>query len=266
MMPGMHKAGAARTGQALSSPFFYLAAALLLVLAAAPGFGFTFEPMVQDFAPSGPGSIRSFQLSNPGSETIAVRIRMLSRQMDASGLETTQPADQLFVVYPSRITMEPNTEQAVRVQWKGPSTLGLEQSFRIVVEQLPVDFGGAAPQKGAIKVIFRYVGAIYVLPNGAKPNVGLESSRVTADSSGRDALEIVLANRGSAHTLLGDLSITLTSKTPAGTVKKVFGPDDLAGISGENLLPQSKRRFLLPLPADLPREGLDVSFTFEPLR
>jgi fimbrial chaperone protein len=266
MIPRMHRTAKVRTGQALSSPFFFALTAALLSLAAGPAFAFTFDPIVQDFTSTGQGSVQSFRLANPGTETIAVRISMLTRRMDLDGKESNAPADQLFIVFPSRVTLEANAEQAVKIQWKGPAGTDVEQCFRILVEQLPVDFGGGQTQQGTIKVMFRYLGAAYILPKNVKPDVVLDSSRVAADPNGRQALELVFSNRGNAHTILGDLRITVTAKNAVPTLKRVFGPDELAGINGENILPGAKRRFWLPLPADMPRDGLDVAFLFEAIR
>jgi len=256
--------GKVRTGQALSSPFFFFIAAALL--AAAPAFPFTFEPIVQDFASSGQGSIQSFRVANPGTETVAVRISMLTRQMDLDGKETNEPADAFFTVYPSRITLEPGSAQAVRIQWKGPAAPEVEQCYRILVEQLPVDFGGGQKERGSIKVMFRYLGAVYILAKAAAPDVLLDSFRLAADPKGTESLELVFLNRGKAHAILGDLTITVTATAAVPAARRVFGPEELAGINGENMLPGTTRRFWLPLPPDLPRDGLDVAFRFEAIR
>jgi fimbrial chaperone protein len=253
-----------RSSSALPGPLLF--ALVFLALVAANASAFTFEPIVQDFAPAGPGSIQSFLLTNTGTETIAVRIVMLTREMDLDGTEVNLPVDQLFTVYPSRIVLPANEQQAVRIQWKGPADPPVEQCYRILVEQLPVDFGTEQKQKNSIKVMFRYMGAIYVVPSGATPDVVMDSSRVTLDPQGRDALELVFANRGRAHTLLGDLTITLTANGANSAVRRELGPDALVGVNGENLLPGTKRRFWLPLPADLPRDGIDVAFRFKAIR
>lgn len=261
--------GFPRTGRRPPSPFFF-AAALLLAVAAAPLGAFSFSPIAQDFAPAGAGSIQTFRLENEGAEPVAVRISMLSRQMDAQGKESNTPADSFFVVYPSRAVLAPNSVQSVRVQWKGPADLDAEQCFRILVEQLPVDFGSQEKQKGSIRVLFRYLGAVYIVPKAASHDVVLESSDPALDSSGRRGLALVLANRGTAHVILGELAVTVSAGQSPDSPKLVVGPQDLAGLAGENLLPGSSRRHFLALPegfaAGASKDDLRVSFTFEPIR
>ncbi len=251
-----------RTGHPLSSPVFFLAVALLLSAGAA-AYPFGFEPITQDFAPAGPGTIQAFTLSNSGAETVAVRISMLTREMEPDGSEKREPADSLFLVYPSRAVLGPNSVQAVKVQWKGPSDIAVEQSYRILVEQVPVDFGGARKQGGSIKVMFRYVGAVYVVPRGAKQDVVLDSPAAAADAAGRRGLTLVFHNRGTAHALLGDLRVIVSAKN--GTAKRELAGEALSGISGENVLAGHSRRFFLPLPDELQGDEFDVAFRFEPL-
>jgi hypothetical protein len=78
------------------------------------------------------------------------------------------------------------------------------------------------------------------------------------DAAGRTGLELVFANRGTAHVILADLSITVGSRT--------FYGKELAGITGENVLPGLARRFFLPLDPLPQPEDADVTFAFEALR
>jgi len=243
-----------------------LAALLPLLASAQAAFPFTFDPISRDFAPSGRDSIQSFRLANDGSEAIAVRIQMLTRDMDPDGKETNAPADPLFLVYPSRVVLEARSVQAVKVQWKGPSDLPVERCFRILVEQVPVEFGGEKKPGGSIRVLFRYLGTVYVVPSGARPEVVLDSSRPALGEGGRPGLELRFSNKGNAHAILADLQLTLSPRGPQASAPRRLAPADLPGINGENLLPGTSRRFFLPLPADLASGDFDVAFHFEAVR
>ncbi len=224
---------------------------------------FTFEPITKEFSPSGKDSIRTFKLVNGGSDTIMIRIRILTREIDVDGQEKNDPADSLFAVYPARVVLAPRSLQAVKVQWRGPSDLQVERCFRILAEQLPVASKETLKQGANIRVMFRYLGAIYIVPKGAKPDVVIESKRCVTDSEGKRGLEILFCNQGNAHTLLNDLQITVSQGAAAS---KVYGPDELAGINGENILPGLKRRTVVPLPVELQGDNLDVAFRFESVR
>jgi fimbrial chaperone protein len=228
----------------------------LALLATSGASAFSFEPIVQDFSPSGQGSVQTFRVTNTGAERIAVRVTVAGRVPDLDGKETMPAVGGLFAVYPERMVLEPGAVQAVRVQWRGPQKLEAEQCFRILAEQLPVDFGTEQRKEtGAIKVLFRYVGAIYVVPAGSRADVVLESVRAVEE---RTALELVFWNRGTAHTILDNLELTIGDK--------VLGPEELPGIAGENLLPGLRRRFILPMGSELGPGDIHARFRFDPLR
>lgn len=226
---------------------------------------FTLEPITADFTPAGPGSVQTFRITNPSPQTIAIRIRVLTRTMDAEGRESNGPADSLFVVYPSRVTLQGGGMQLVRVQWKGDPAPTQELSFRLMVEQLPVTFEEGTPKGGAIRILTRYIGSLYVVPPHAAPDVILEQHEITSDATGRRGLVLHFYNRGTAHVLLNDLVIELSDKGRTLT----FEGEILRGINGENLLAGARRKFFLPLGEEV--EGFDyrnatISFRYEAVR
>jgi fimbrial chaperone protein len=238
-----------------------------LVFSLLPGYSFSFEPISRDFAPSGPGSIQSFKLVNDDAEQIAVRIRILHREADEWGKERLTPADDLFTVYPSQIVVKPKSVQAVRIQWKGGADFDTERCFRILVEQLPVNFSDRRDAAGGnIRIMFRYLGALYILPPGAEPDIVLEAALPAEDAKGSTMLELAFRNRGKAHAILGELSLSLSDPAMPAAEPLKLDSSRLAGISGENILPGRLRRFVLPVPEGYWKSGLNVVFAFEPVR
>jgi len=215
--------------------------------------------MSLSLAPSGEGAIQSFRLTNPSTDTVAVKVSVVSRQMDIDGVETLQPADELFTVYPSRVVLRPNSVQVVKVQWKGPSDISVERNFRIVAEQVPVDFNGQ--KEGNIRILLRYMGTLYVTPPDAMPNVVLDSLAPTTVSD-HPALAVTLRNDGTAHVILDNLTLEVRGR---GSSRK-YSSDELAGFSGENMLAGVKRTFVVPLPPELVGGDYSVAFHFDPLR
>jgi fimbrial chaperone protein len=245
-----------------SAATFFLIVMLTAVAGQLSGFGF--EPITQDFDPSGPGSVQTFTVTNPSTTTLAVRITALSRGMDIEGTETLLPAGQLFLVYPSRVVLTAESTQAVKIQWQGAQNISVEQSYRILVEQVPVDSVDKENPGGSIKVLFRYLGAIYIVPKDAQPNISIESVLPSVNAAGSRGLELVFINKGTSHAILDKLVIIVSEKS--GSLKKEFSGEVLNGISGENMLAGLSRRFFLPLPDAFQGEDVDVQFHFTPIR
>ena len=109
------------------------------MLSAAVSYPFSFEPMSMSFDPIGAGAVRSFKLKNDAAKRIAVRVQILTRDMALDGSERNEPVpDGLFVVFPSRFVMEPESIRTLKVQWRGGDAGEIERAFRIVAEQVPV--------------------------------------------------------------------------------------------------------------------------------
>jgi fimbrial chaperone protein len=226
---------------------------------------FSLEPITADLEPSGSRSVQTFRLSNPSTQPIAIRIRILTRQEDEAGQEVNTLADDLFTVYPSRVLINPNGIQLVRVQWKGDPNPATELAYRLVVEQMPVDFGESKREGGSIRILTRYVGSLYVVPPHARADVRLVEQKLGTDSNGKEGLFLVFHNQGTAHTILSDLTI----EVGGGDTKILFQGDDLQGISGENLLSGARKAFFLPLPEELANSdpsAIVVNFWYEAVR
>jgi len=235
----------------------------LLVFLHTLSWSFSFDPISVSFSPEGRESTRSFRLKNDGDDYIAIRISMFHREISIEGEETRAPADHLFTVYPDRVVVKPNSTQTVRVKWNGPADIEREECFRILAEQLPVDFSSGSPEESGVKIILRYLGAIYITPEGAAPEVSLEKADLITTLRGDKIAELTFFNRGSRHTVLTDLHLILSSESTGEGEELHFGPEDLKGVNGENLLPGSKRRFQVPIPESFKGEQLSVEFQYE---
>ncbi len=230
----------------------------LLILQSAL-FSFSFEPISMDLSPSGRGATGSFLLKNKSGDFVAIRISMFERSIDIDGNETRVPADHLFTIYPSNIVLKPESVQSLRVKWTGESSLDSERSFRILVEQLPVDFGSADTTSSGLQIMFRYLGSIYVSPDSAAPDLVIEEQSI---DSGR-RLQLVILNRGNRHIIPGDLHIRLSEELNGRENVVIIPPEELAGIDGENILSGSRRRFSVELPAGIKGEKLDVELDYQ---
>lgn len=227
---------------------------------------FSFEPISRTFAPSGPGATQTFRVTNTEDRDIAVKISMLTRSIDQDGKESNSPASDQFVVFPSQIVLHAKAQQVIRVMWRGTPDVASEKSFRIVAEQLPVNFGETPPAGGNIAILFRYFGSVYVAPKGAAPDVGVEKAEPGTGPDGSPGVSITCKNRGTAHVILNQLSITVTADDGSGTpTSRTFRPDQLEGLNDQNMLADSTRRFFLPLGSDFPVQNLHVNLMYTPL-
>ena len=219
------------------------------------------EPLSHTFSTSVAGRVRTFQVTNTQEQRISVRIRMTTRDQTVDGTEDRRPADDQWLIFPRQITLEPGASQAVRVQYTGSADVDVERAYRIIAEQLPIDFSEGQARSG-INVLFRYEGSVYVRPEGAEPDVVLaEASRRFIDGDFRGIL-LRFENRGRSHAILNDLTITLQLLNADGEVLDavVLEEDQLSVVGGTNLLAGRALEQLISLPQRWQRGAFDVSY------
>ncbi len=231
---------------------------------------FQFSPMLSKFAPSGQKSNQSFVVKNTGKKATAIQIRMVKREMDLDGKEINTDADDDFILYPPQMLVKAGESQTVRVTWVGDANPSKELSYRIIAEQLPIDLPEITQTQGnttvSIKVLFQYMGSVYVVPPNVAPNVTLENAvcqvETSKDGKKENKLQLTFANQGTAHALLSNLRLSLA---PIGKEANPFKLEakQLTGVNGENMLAGSKRRFSLPCPVGLPNEELSGTFEYD---
>ena len=231
---------------------------LLFFFSFMPVFGFKFSPISMDFSSSGRESVRNFTALNDTAETIALKITVFKRSMATDGAEVLDDAGEDFVVFPTRIVLKPDNKQTIRVQYRGPEIGNIEQAYRIIVEQVPVQFE-ENELAGGLRILFRYVGSLYVVPD--KRSLDVVVDEITANTED-NTLSVLIHNRGNSHVILQDLSLILSY---GGTSVRI-GPEDLPDLNGTNILAGATRLYSISRP-DIPAsEVITGELEFTPVQ
>jgi len=215
--------------------------AFLFLFALSGIFSFTLEPMSSTVSDTGTGTVATFRIANEGKERVAIRISVLTREVSEDGKETNLSTGDRFLVFPSRFIVEPGAQRALKIQWRGGPVGEGELPFRVIAEQVPVEF--EKREGSGITLLFRYVGALYVRPSGAKPADIRMASVSGVKQEGFHGLEVLVENRGGAHSILVDPVLEI--ETLPGSFTRITG-EALEGMEGQNVLNGTVRRFLVP--------------------
>lgn len=185
--------------------------------------------------------------------------------MDSDGIERYQNADDDFIIFPPQMVISPNKTQTVRVQWAGDIAPGRELPYRLIAEQLPIALDRAAAKGAHVSILMRYLAAIYIVPDNATPDIVVNSIDKEQQKDGNNALIFMIENKGTAHAVLGDLSIRIPTGRNLQDADEtiILSPSELAGMTGENILAGHKRRFSVPWPdkLDVVPDTVDLDFT-----
>lgn len=189
-------------------------------------------------------------VENESSEVIAVEVTMAKREMDKFGKEKHPSASSLFKIYPSQLFLKPKEKRSLRLQWLGEKEIKDEQSFRLIAEQLPINVN--AKKKQGIKLLLRYIAAVYVSPSSEKRNLAIKIK----EQKGR-SLTLEITNKGNVHQVLHDLKATLTLNSKK---KIILEKLQLPNFAGENILQGKTRLFKIKLPSSELVKKVDLDF------
>ncbi len=196
-------------------------------------YAFKFSPMSTSIGIKGTKNSALFYLENDSEQPIAVTASLLKRQMNAEGVETNEKIGDELSIYPSQLIIPPNEKRSVKVTWVGKTVPTTELSYRLVAEQLPIELDKNKKQKASIKVLLRYVAALYVEAEDYSSDVSLKKMDVTDKN-----ISFVLENKGKKHQVLSNLEMKVTGKKSIE-----LKAEDLKGMTGENILAMSERIF-----------------------
>jgi fimbrial chaperone protein len=195
--------------------------------------------MTVSISPSGSAAVMTYKVSNESDQQTAVSIKVTTRVIDASGKETNEPADKLFLVFPARVVLKPNSSQNVKVQYRGPANISSEQAYRVIAEQLPVDFSKSTTS--GVSILLTYVAALYVTPKNAVPKL-LVSKVVGSQKDGVQGIEVTVKNDGTKHALIANPAIKINNN---GSELELSG-EAVSALDGQNILALSERIVFVP--------------------
>ncbi|CAD5971587.1 hypothetical protein [Planktothrix agardhii] len=114
--------------------------------------------------------------------------------------------------------------------WLGNPNPEKELAYRIIAEQLPINLNNpeesqAETTSGGVKVMFRYMGSVYIRPKNAESKVVLNGITHEKGTDGNDRLVITFDNQGTRRAVLSELNLNLTSQGSQLTLK----PEQLEG-------------------------------------
>lgn len=214
---------------------------VIIVIAAANAAAFTFSPMSATIAPSGVNAVITFKVTNDSPTQTAVAVKVTSRSIDEFGNETNEELDKQFLVFPARIVLQPNSSQTVKVQYRGSNALTSEIAYRVIAEQLPVEFNKVT--SSGVNIMLRYIAALYVAPKNIAPNILYKTAKIS-EKNGIKGLLVTLGNDGTQHALLSNPVLKIYRVKGDNPI--VFNAEALKEIDGQNMLAKSSRTFFVP--------------------
>jgi fimbrial chaperone protein len=135
-------------------------------------------------------------LTNTGSESVHAQVRVFHwSQVD--GKDVLEPSRDL-VVSPPMVTIAAGDRQMVRVIRQVPAPSGTEASYRVIVDELPIDAG----DQPGLKFVLRYSIPVFLAPVGDPP---VRTSLQASWDNSPDGPILRVRNAGSGHAQIAEV-------------------------------------------------------------
>lgn len=233
---------------------------VLAVLVLSNTFAFQFSPLEQTFTPTGADSVKSYTIVNDSDDAIAVMVSALVRDQAENGEEINADASRYFSIVPNKIIVSPRGTQIVRVQYRGPSTVTSELSFRLRAEQIQYSQGRQETNQNMFNFLYIYTTSLYVSPSKTVERLDVTKVTPVITAEGEKKMQISLVNGGNVHQILIGAEVSVADSQ--GNRVVLSGNDALPGIDGANILAKKKLTKLIPWPDGLAFPD-DLSGTYQ---
>lgn len=167
-------------------------------------------------------------LTNTGTTPLHAQVRVF-RWTQEDGEEKLEPTRDI-TISPPMLKLAPGAQQLVRVIRLGAAPTDAQTSYRLIVDELPVDSGETKP---GLQFVLQYSVPVFLMPQG-DPAIGPSLRTRLVHEGQRSLLEI--GNTGKAHAQIAELTYT-TADGQSHTVA--------AGLAGY-VLPGKTKRWPLP--------------------
>lgn len=136
-------------------------------------------------------------ISNSGTEPVQVQVRLF-RWTQSGGADDLQPTQALLVSPPMQ-ELAAGQRQLIRVMRAGAETPDTQQSYRIIVDEVPA----FDPDRTGMQFVLRYSIPVFLQPEGPAPQPRL-LAQVIGDDDGMAWIQV--SNHGDGYAQLADLA------------------------------------------------------------
>lgn len=196
-------------------------------------FAFNLSPLSQSIEIGKNLNTVIYQIENKNKEPIAVESSLKVRNMKEDGKEDLPEVKESdFLIYPTQLILKPGEKRGLKIQYLGNLDIKEELAYRVLVEQLPIDF--ERRKQTGVKLLLRYLGALYVTKDDFKGNIVVSKFEST-----KEDLKFSVKNSGNKHIVFKNLSLEIIN----GKEKIKLSSEQLEGFIGENILAKMSRVF-----------------------
>lgn len=214
--------------------------ALLLVGLSSGVMAFEVRPLVHYLDLESAVVSSTIRVRNSGTDVLPIEISSYRLELRDGHPVVGAPADEILLVFPPAALIQPGASQIVRLQWVPTVVPVQDQSFLVVMEQLPLDNNN----DNGLQMLLAFNAVVHMKAPGSQPQWAIVN-RVGASEGSLPSLEIGLNNKGNGNAFGSNISLVLVW----GSESRVISPYELANYAPDLFLPPGHTRtFEVPWP------------------
>ena len=213
-----------------------------------PAGAYDLKPIVMQLQPTGARAAQTAVITNTHAVPIAIEVKAFRRKQNADGTDTRTPDDDNVIISPPQMVIAPKASQSFRIQWVGENNPSKELAYRIVTEQLPIEFKKESRNNltADLTMRYQYQAALYILPKDRIAQATLTSVTRIDGPDGNEQLELRIRSDGNSRAILEKPALELSAD---GRSLKLEG-EAIRPLIGLNILPGNERVVRIPVPAE----------------
>lgn len=142
-------------------------------------------------------------ITNEGSEPVQVQVRV-QQWTQPAGSDVLRPTRDV-VASPATAAIAPGQKQLVRIVRPTPASAGVERSYRVLVDELPVAFDSAQPPAQGLRLLLRYSLPVFIAPRGAPAALASPADMRPLVARWSPGLPLRIENRGTRRVRISAL-------------------------------------------------------------
>jgi fimbrial chaperone protein len=180
---------------------------------------------------------------NEGDEEMVMQAEMFAWKQKGAGEDELVPTEEI-ALSPPIVKLAPKSRQVVRLARVGPPPATEEQTYRVIVREVPEV---KQSKEAKVQLALAFSLPVFVTPPSAKRQLQCQMER-----GGPDAVRAVCENTGSAYAQVRGLALVGASGEKLATRD-----------SGGYILPHVKRTFDIKAPAAVPAGKVVLQTSFD---
>ena len=216
-------------------------------------YAFQVQPMVAELKPSGSNSQQRIRVMNNSNEPLTIELTAFDLEINKAGDEELKLNEEDFLIIPMTTIVQPGKTQSVLVRYIGDPAISVSKSYRIAVDQVPVDINEIKQSGVGMSVSFRTL--FNVVPEQATAKLLVKEKQLQQAG----VWKILLENEGDKFIRLSQAKWLFKNQEEQLLLE---GEELSKALSGKLLLPHSEREVTIKEPAKFSPQNSQLEVLF----